>query len=653
MVNPPDAGLDHTRLLLNSIMAALEEKLKGCAIILVISPPKAEQSCYVSNVPRENACLVLKALVAKFEGRMHDRAYNQAVRTNTMQDYGPRTIAADTLHGLKYRAKGEDFREAMNRVAYGLRDSDEHYHQLRQILLHQRFCPGGRIQSAVGSSRIITALNCFASGTIADSFIEGYDSIMDRAKEAAATMRAGGGIGYDFSTLRPRGSLIRKLQSQSSGPVSFMHIFDAICRATSSSGHRRGAQMGVLRVDHPDIEEFIRAKQNATELLGFNISVGITNEFMEAVITGREFDLRFNGEVHSTISAPELWEKIMRSTWDYAEPGVLFLDTINGENNLYYCENIATTNPCAEQPLPPHGACLLGSFNLVKYLNTAEATYYFDFAQLRQDIPVIVRGLDNVIDRTKYPIPAQKLEAQAKRRLGIGVMGLANAIEALGHPYGSSSFLSMAEKILACIRDEAYLASVMLAKEKGPFPLYDERYTAGVFVRRLPKNIQAEIALHGIRNSHLTSIAPTGTISLCADNVSGGIEPVFAYTTERQIYTPEGITLARVDDYAYGFLGVKGKLASDVTAEEHLAVLAAAQRYVDSSVSKTINMDARMPWQNFKNIYLHAWENKCKGCATFNIDGKRSALLKAVEPETSSPVSCLIADPATGQRECA
>lgn len=505
----------------------------------------------------------------------------------------------------------------------------------------------------VGSSRIITALNCFASGTIADSFIEGYDSIMDRAKEAAATMRAGGGIGYDFSTLRPRGSLIRKLQSQSSGPVSFMHIFDAICRATSSSGHRRGAQMGVLRVDHPDIEEFIRAKQNATELLGFNISVGITNEFMEAVITGREFDLRFNGEVHSTISAPELWEKIMRSTWDYAEPGVLFLDTINGENNLYYCENIATTNPCAEQPLPPHGACLLGSFNLVKYLNTAEATYYFDFAQLRQDIPVIVRGLDNVIDRTKYPIPAQKLEAQAKRRLGIGVMGLANAIEALGHPYGSSSFLSMAEKILACIRDEAYLASVMLAKEKGPFPLYDERYTAGVFVRRLPKNIQAEIALHGIRNSHLTSIAPTGTISLCADNVSGGIEPVFAYTTERQIYTPEGITLARVDDYAYGFLGVKGKLASDVTAEEHLAVLAAAQRYVDSSVSKTINMDARMPWQNFKNIYLHAWENKCKGCATFNIDGKRSALLKAVEPETSSPVSCLIADPATGQRECA
>lgn len=570
-----------------------------------------------------------------------------------MPAFGPQTLAADSLHAMKYRGQGEDFREAMNRVAFGLKDSDEHYHALRQILLNQRFCPGGRIQGAIGSSKSVTAYNCFVSGTIADSFVEGQGSIMDRAKEAAATMRMGGGIGYDFSTLRPRGDLIVRLQSHSSGPVSFMHIFDSICLATSSSGHRRGAQMGVLRVDHPDVEEFIRAKQDNLSLRGFNISLAITDEFMEAMLGQKEFNLRFAGRVYKTVDAAELWEKIMRSTWDYAEPGVLFIDTINRMNNLYYCENLAATNPCAEQPLPPFGACLLGSFNLVKYLQKSGVNYCFDYEQLRADIPHVVRGLDNVIDRTKYPLAEQKAEAISKRRMGIGVMGLANAIEACGFSYGSKLFLAMQDYILSSIRNIAYSASVELAKEKGAFPLFDaERYLKGNFVKTLPDNIRHEISRHGIRNSHLTSIAPTGTISLCADNVSGGIEPVFAYDLQRQINTPDGPVMAKIEDYGVGFLGVKGKLSADVTAAEHINVLALAQVYVDSAVSKTVNMTSAMPWESFKELYSEAWRMGCKGCATFNADGKRMALLIPQGEKASEELSCSVPNPETGQVDC-
>jgi ribonucleoside-diphosphate reductase alpha chain len=578
-----------------------------------------------------------------------------------MPNFGPQTLAADTLHAMKYRGPGEDFREAMNRVAFGLKDSNRHYHELRQILLHQRFCPGGRIQGAIGSSKAITAYNCFVSGTITDSFVEGQGSIMDRAKEAAATMRMGGGIGYDFSTLRPRGDLIVKLQSQSSGPVSFMHIFDAICLATSSSGHRRGAQMGVLRVDHPDVEEFVRAKQDNTSLRGFNISLGVTDEFMAAALNGKSFDLRFSGRVYKTVDAAELWEKIMRSTWDYAEPGVVFIDTINKFNNLWYCETIASTNPCSEQPLPPFGACLLGSFNLVKYLMAyptanGQPCYSFDYAQLTADVPIIIRGMDNVIDRTRYPLAEQKAEALSKRRMGIGVMGLANAIEACGEAYGSQDFLAMEDKILQTLKIACYTASVDLAKEKGAFPLFDaERYLQGEHIKELPDEVRDKIKVHGIRNSHLTSIAPTGTISLCADNVSSGIEPVFAYKLSRQINTPTGPVIATIEDYGASTLRVQGKLSLQVTALEHIHVLAAAQRHVDSAVSKTVNMTSAMPWQDFKELYSKAWELGCKGCATFNADGKRMALLVAKD-EASGPgeadVSCLVPDPSTGQVEC-
>jgi ribonucleoside-diphosphate reductase alpha chain len=504
--------------------------------------------------------------------------------------------------------------------------------------------------------------NCYVSGTIEDSFVEGSGSIMSRAHEAAATMRMGGGIGYDFSTLRPRGDLIRKLHTQSTGPVSFMNIFNSVCLATSSSGHRRGAQMGILRIDHPDIEEFIRAKQNTTALTGFNLSIGITDAFMEARAAGKPFDLTFGGQVYKTVDAQEFWEKIMRATWDWAEPGVVFIDTINKMNNLWYAENIAATNPCGEQPLPPFGACLLGSFNLVKYLQlcpisqqNGDVYYYFDYDQLIEDIPVVVRGMDNVIDRTLYPLPQQKLEALSKRRMGLGVMGLANAGEACGLLYGSAEFLEFERKVMQTIKERTYWASTELAKEKGSFALYDsERYAKGKFIKSLSPELQDKIRRHGIRNSHLTSVAPTGTISLCADNVSGGIEPVFAYELQRQINTPTGPELATVQDYGVAFLNIRGKLSSSVTAAEHVAVLGVAQAQVDSAVSKTINMDGTMPWNDFKRIYETAWELGCKGCTTFNSDGKRMALLVAKDTEQTpeTEITCAIVDPTTGQRDC-
>lgn len=585
---------------------------------------------------------------------------------------GPQTRVGDYFHAMKYRAEGEDFREANNRVASALKDSDSHYHAFRKITGEMRFMPAGRIQSAMGSARATTPYNCYVSGTIEDSFVHGDGNIMQRAMEAAATMRMGGGIGYDFSTLRPRGDVIRKLQSHSSGPVSFMGIFNEVCKCVASSGHRRGAQMGVMRVDHPDIEEFINAKHNITELTGFNLSIAVTDEFMEAVVAGREFDLRWGGQTYSTVDAAALWESIMRSTWDWAEPGVLFIDRMNGMNNLWYCETISATNPCGEQPLPPFGACLLGSFNAAKYVRQRVlsqgnlkvvhgiADWELDLDQLREDIPHVVRAMDNVVDRARYPLPQQRAEALNKRRMGLGVTGMANALEALGFPYGSPGYLERQDLILKTIAVESYRASAMLAAEKGAFPLFDrDQFLKGRFIAQLREeapDVVELIAKHGLRNSHLTSIAPTGTISLCADNCSSGIEPVFDYVQERPVNTPNGVEIVEVQDYGLATFGVRGRRAHEVTAQEHIAVLAGAQRWVDSSVSKTTNMDSSMPWEDFKDLYMTAWKSGCKGCTTFNKDGKRIALLtgKATNgpaPEVDEGMTCSI-DPVTGLKEC-
>lgn len=595
---------------------------------------------------------------------------------------GPTLEFSEAIHAEKYRGKNETYKEAMNRVAGALTDNPDHFKAFRDALLHMRFMPGGRIQGAIGSTKgtAVTAYNCFVSGAIEDSFVAGHRCIMDIAKEAATTMRMGGGIGYDFSTLRPRGATIKKLQSNSSGPISFMEIYDAICRCIASSGHRRGAQMGVMRVDHPDIEEFIHVKQppRAAEpimealaqaepgtvewrqwyealqamykLQGFNLSVAVTDEFMDAVENNKLFQLRFDGTMYREIDAKALWEMIMRSAWDWAEPGIIFIDTVNRMNNLSYCEKIIATNPCGEQPLPAYGACLLGSFNLTKYVYKPPGYSYhiFDDEQFRADIPHVVRAMDNVTDTASFPLHEQEKMAKSTRRMGLGVTGLANALEAMGRPYGSEAFIDMTEYILKTLANEAYQASALLAKEKGCFKKYDfEKYFAAPFIQQLDEKTKQMIANHGLRNSHLLSIAPTGTISLCADNVSSGIEPVFAYEQERLVRISDGEQMTQFNDYAVREWGIKGKKASEVTIDEHLAVLACASKWVDSAVSKTCNVSFDTPWTDFKNMYMRAWKLGCKGVTTYQVGGKRAGIITS----TDEKKACRI-DAHTGRREC-
>ena len=570
---------------------------------------------------------------------------------------GPKLPVSIETQKTKYLGEGEDHEKGMRRIAFALKDDEVHFNEFFPIINDQLFLPAGRIQSAMGAPKIVTPYNCFTSGLIEDSFIEGTGSIMARATEAAATMRLGGGIGYDFSPLRPRGALIRKLGSQSSGPLSFMDIFDSVCKCVASSGHRRGAQMGILSVGHPDIFEFISAKQNSTRLTGFNLSVAITHKFMEHLASGKPFPLSFGGEIHRHVDPKELWDAIMTATWDWAEPGVIFMDTINDWNNLWYAEKIVATNPCGEQPLPPHGACLLGSINLPKFITKSKR---LDYDYLGKVMEPIIRAMDNVVDRAEYPLPQQGREARAKRRMGIGVTGMANAIEIMGHPYGSPKFLEIEEKILATIRDHSYEASVKLAREKGAFALFDkEHYLDGKFIKTLDPDLRRAIRKHGIRNSHLTSIAPTGTISLCADNVSSGIEPVFSYSFDRTIQTFDGPKIETVTDYAYREFGVEGKKADDVTPDEHVNVLISAQKYIDSAVSKTCNIGDKVTFEEFKSVYLKAYDGGAKGCTTFRAAGKRMGILIA-KPKEDDQVevegfnegdSCSI-DPATGRRSC-
>jgi ribonucleoside-diphosphate reductase alpha chain len=503
-----------------------------------------------------------------------------------------------------------------------------------------RFLPAGRIFSGAGANRTVTLFNCFVMGNIPDDMA----SIFDNLKEAALTMQQGGGIGFDFSTLRPKGAPVKGVGADASGPLSFMDVWDSMCRTIMSAGSRRGAMMAVMRCDHPDIEAFIEAKQEPGRLRMFNLSVLITDAFMEAVREGADWELSFNGVVYKSISARDLWDKIMRATYAYAEPGVIFIDRINRLNNLNYCETIHATNPCGEQPLPPYGACLLGSINLARLVcDPFEDHATLDLEELSGLVATAVRMMDNVIDVSNFPLEAQEQEAKAKRRIGLGITGLADALIMCRARYGSRDAVALTETWMKAIERVAYLASTELAAEKGAFPLYDaEKYLAGETIQRLDADVQAAIAKHGIRNALVTSIAPTGTISLFADNVSSGLEPVFSFKYTRQVLMPDGSRREEeVSDYAYRmFCRIKGENtplpdyfvdAQELAPNDHLVMQATVQTYVDSSISKTINCPEEISFEDFKDIYIRAYELGCKGCTTYRPNDVTGAVLKTLD----------------------
>jgi ribonucleoside-diphosphate reductase alpha chain len=521
----------------------------------------------------------------------------------------------------------------------------------REAMADFAFMPAGRILAGAGTERSVTLFNCFVMGRIEDDLT----SIFENVKEAALTMQQGGGIGHDFSTLRPKGALVKSIGADASGPVSFMDVWDAMCRTIMSAGARRGAMMATLRCDHPDIEAFIDAKADPARLRNFNLSVLVTDAFVRAVREDAAWPLVFDGKVYKTLPARALWDRIMRATYDYAEPGVVFIDRINAANNLSYCETISATNPCGEQPLPPYGACLLGSINLAKLIDrpfTAEAR--LDTARLEALAATAVRFLDDVIDISNYPLPEQRREAKAKRRIGLGVTGLADALILAGARYGSPQSLALAKSWMAAIEAAAYAASAELAREKGAFPLYDgEHFLAAPSVRRLPEEVREAIAQHGIRNGLLTSIAPTGTISLLAGNVSSGIEPVFDFRYERRVLERDGSARTEaVEDYAHALyrqmFGPTAPLTQAfVTAEEldpraHLEMQAALQAHVDSSISKTINCPADISFAAFKDVYLEAYDLGLKGCTTY----RPNAVTGSVLSRTAEPPAPVVLAPA-------
>jgi ribonucleoside-diphosphate reductase alpha chain len=507
-------------------------------------------------------------------------------------------------------------------------------------LADHRFLPAGRILAGAGTGRAVTLFNCFVMGTIPDDL----PGIFTHLREAALTMQQGGGIGYDFSTLRPKGAEVKGVGADASGPISFMDVWDSMCRTIMSAGARRGAMMGTLSCSHPDIEDFIEAKRAPERLRNFNLSVLVSDAFMAKVEADQPWDLVFDGKVYKTVSARGLWDRIMRATYDAAEPGVIFIDRVNALNNLSYCETIRATNPCGEQPLPPYGACLLGSINLAKLVDrpfTDEAS--LDETELARLTAIAVRFLDDVIDISRFPLEAQAAEARAKRRIGLGVTGLADALIFCRTRYGSAESLALIERWLRIVRDEAYRTSAKLAQEKGAFPLFDaDAYLPRPNIAALPDDIRAAIAAHGIRNGLLTSIAPTGTISLFADNVSSGIEPVFATSYTRNVLLPDGTRRQeQVTDYAYGrFRALFGEdtelpgyfvTAQSLSPAEHVAVQAAAQAYIDSSISKTINCPPGISFDDFKDVYRAAYEKGCKGCTTYRPNAVTGAVL-AAEP---------------------
>jgi ribonucleoside-diphosphate reductase alpha chain len=536
------------------------------------------------------------------------------------------------------------------------------YHALEGF----KFLPGGRIQAGAGTDHRVTLFNCFVMGLIEDSM----DRIFDHLKQGALTMQQGGGIGYDFSTLRPRGTPARTTGTIASGPVSFMRIWDSMCATLLSTGARRGAMMATLRCDHPDIEEFVAAKRDSHELRHFNLSVQITDEFMEAVRQDDEWALVFPAEelgddtadrktvlrhwpgsdsptpcrVLRLIRAQSLWDQIMRATYDYAEPGVSFVDRVNRSNNLWYREHITATNPCGEIPLPPYGACNLGSVNLTCFVrNPFTVDAYLDMNGLRETTAIATRILDNVIDVSQFPLSEQAEQARNSRRLGLGITGLGDALVMLGLHYAEQTARELATNIMQTICYTAYRTSVSLADEKNPFGWFDrENYLDGEFVRTLPEDIRDGIAKHGIRNSHLTAIAPAGTISLLANNISSGVEPIYSLSHSRRILETDGsYKTCELRDYAYRMWQEKGDEqaqlprqfvdAKNLSPIAHLDMQAALQPYVDNAISKTINVPEDYAFEEFRNLYQLAYEKGLKGCTTFRPNPVTGAVLTDAE----------------------
>lgn len=508
-----------------------------------------------------------------------------------------------------------------------------------------KFLPAGRILAGAGTGRKVTLFNCFVMGRIEDDL----SSIFSNLGEAALTMQQGGGIGHDFSTLRPKGAPVRGVGADASGPLSFMDVWDAMCRTIMSAGSRRGAMMGTMRCDHPDIEAFIEAKSDARRLRMFNLSVLVSDAFMQAVADDEDWDLVFAGKVYKTIAARGLWDKIMHATYAYAEPGVIFIDRVNARNPISYCETIYATNPCGEQPLPPHGACLLGSINLARLVKSPFASdACLDSAELDELTAVAVRFLDNVVDVSLYPLDAQREEAMAKRRIGLGVTGLADALAMCGLTYGEEAAADQAGRWMKAIQSAAYRASAELAQEKGVFPLYErDAYLLSPPLQQLDDDVRALVAQHGVRNALVTSIAPTGTISLFADNVSSGIEPIFSLSYRRRLLNADGSAEEEeVVDYAVRlFRALHGDevplpspfvTAQTLKPEDHLHMQAALQPYVDSAISKTINVPENISFENFKNVYLQAYRLGLKGCTTYRPNEITGAVLQA---DRAAPVA--------------
>ena len=563
---------------------------------------------------------------------------------------------AEQIWDMKYRLKTADdepidscVEESWRRVAKDLARveaepgiwEEKFYAALEDF----KFLPAGRIAAGAGTQRKVTLFNCFVMGTVPDDM----GGIFDMLKEAALTMQQGGGIGYDFSTIRPKGALVKGVAADASGPLSFMDVWDSMCRTIMSAGSRRGAMMATLRCDHPDIEDFIAAKSDPARLRMFNVSVLVTDPFMAAVKADGDWDLLFEGQIYKTLSARKLWDQIMQSTYEFAEPGVIFIDRINQANNLSYCETIAATNPCGEQPLPPYGACLLGSINLARLVEAPfERGAQLSTAALQDLVATAVRMMDNVVDASNFPLEAQALEARNKRRIGLGVTGLADALLMLGLRYGSEAAARQTEDWLHVIARAAYLASVQLAKEKGAFPLFEAGpYLASGAMQGMDEDVRAEIATHGIRNALLTSIAPTGTISLYAGNVSSGIEPVFAYAYTRKVLQKDGSrSEEEVVDYAvqmwrdkFGDADLPDYFvnAQTLTPKDHVKMQAAAQKWVDSSISKTINCPEDISFEAFKEVYSAAYESGCKGCTTYRPNAVTGSVLSVSESSETTP----------------